>query len=123
MSAVGPITVDILRGVPSLIRPRVETWEVPGLDGYGAMTLGQGDSEFEILTITYFADNADADTHIVDCTTAQGTVVTIVDDFGSSFDGMLITHVDVTRAKMPVIKDGNHNAMRVQIGWRMVANK
>lgn len=123
MSSIGAIATDIMRGVPSLIRPRVETWEVPGLDGYGAQTLGSGDAEFELETITYFADNGDADTHIVDCVDSQGTIVTIVDDYGISFEGMLIVHVDVANSKRPVIHLGNPNAVRVRIGWRMLANK
>lgn len=122
MSSIGPVNFDIMRGVPSLIRPRVETWEVPGLDGYGAQTLGNGDAEFELETVAYFTSNALADLHIVACVEVQGTVVTIVDDYGASFPAIIVVRVDTARAKMPVIHKGNANAVRVRIGWRMLAN-
>ena len=114
------LSFSILRGLPSLLKTRGETWEVPGLDGYGAQTLGQGDGEFDFTTITYEIDTTDADNDIQTAQGAQSKLVAITDDWGNSFSNVLITHVDANQpdTKMPIIWQGNPNAVRVTIRWR-----
>jgi hypothetical protein len=116
---------DILKGTPPpSTKTETEIFTVPGLDGYGAQTLGDKDSEFELVTIRYFSggdDNGgDANTHISDCCGMQGFVCTIVDDWGDTFTQILVTKVNTQDAKKPVTKDGDATAVRVELKWKCV---
>ena len=114
---------DILRGKPQLLKTRVHTWETPGIDGYGALLLGQGDSgPFDLVSITYQTSNNNADAVLDWADAQQGQLVTIVDDWGDNFAGVtfLVLHVDSINSKRPCIYLGNANAVRVEIHWQMV---
>lgn len=115
---VGLIDVDIIRGVPEKLRTEMQTWRVPGLDGYGAMTIGQGDSEFNLTTILYVADNATAIAHRDAAIALQGTLITIDDDWENNYQNVLVDHVDASNFAQPVIKDGEP-AVRCEIRFRM----
>jgi hypothetical protein len=81
------------RGVMPNTRTRVETWQVPGVNGYGAILLGNGDSdgsakaEYFALSDTYANQFWQA---IVAC---QGKICTLVDDFGDTVANLLVTKV------------------------------
>lgn len=122
MATIGGISVDILKGLPLLKKERVETWVVPGLDGYGAQTLGQGDSEYDLVSVLYIVGanpNDDANTHIDACTALQGTVISLTDDWGDGYTKVLVVKVDPTNAKRPVIYQGVPG-VRVEIAWKLV---
>lgn len=119
MSFVGNVEFHIMRGMPQQFKQTVETWRVPGLDGYGAQTLGQGDAEFELETVAYFFNNAAANATIDASEAMQGTVVNLVDDFGDEYDSALVTNVQVL-PKQPCIKNGITSAIRLTIRWKMV---
>ena len=55
----GGVTFDIVRGYPQPLKTRNETWEVPGLDGVGAQTLGQGNARTQMTGVAYLFDNGD----------------------------------------------------------------
>jgi hypothetical protein len=93
----------------------VDTWEVPGIDGYGAQLLGSGDSEFDLVAISYHTTHDLADTQVNAAALLQGTLVTIIDDWGKTFTNVLIAKADTSQAKRPCIKDGNANSVRVEV--------
>src|SRR5579864_706975 len=122
VAVIGGINVDIMRGLPALLRLRTETWVVPGLDGYGAQTLGKGDAEFDLATILYVTGatpSDDANTHIAACLALQGTVISLTDDRNDVYTGILVVKVDTTNAKKPLYYKGA-KAVRAEISWKMV---
>lgn len=121
MSSVAGLTTDIFIGVPAPLRQTGEKWRVPGLDGYGAQTLGLGDGEFNVVTVAYCDSPASAKDFTDQAAALAWTVVSVVDDFGDTYNNILIEAVDTTSpgTKRPVIYQGNPNAVRVQVSWRM----
>lgn len=111
--------MDIFNGLYQPLKFETEIWRVPGLDGYGAMQTGLGDGEFPLFTSFYADDLADADSHIDSAIALQGSIVTITDSFGNSYDNVLVKHVGI--ADKHGIRDG-HNAspLRVALRWDMV---
>lgn len=117
-SSIGGIDVAIVRGLPQRMRPRVQTWEVPGLNGYGAAKLGNGNAPFEFSTITY-ADSFDGANDVIDAMLPlQGTIVSIFDDWGDEYENVLL--IEGVPSKMPLIWEGNANAVRVTVQWKAV---
>lgn len=122
MSTIGDMYVDIIRGIPQALKTRVDVYEVPGLNGYGAQTLGTGDAEFDLVSVLYCINNAAANVHIRACEALQSTVLILVDDYGDGYGNVLVKHVDTNNAKMPLIWNGNTNAVRVSVKWQMVTS-
>lgn len=121
IGTIGGFNVDIIRGLPQFLRPRVESWTVPGLDGEGAQTLGKGDAEFDLQTVNYPTNLAAADTFIAAAVSLQGTIVSVVDNYGNTFPNVLVKHVaaDGPGVKRPMIWKGSNSA-RVELNWRMM---
>lgn len=117
------LPIDIMRGVPAHLKTRVDVWEVPGVDGYGAQTLGQGDAEFELMTVNYCADNTEANGVIASAEGMQGAMCLVHDDFGDDYDNVLVTHVDTNGSKKPMQWQDNANAVRVELHWRCVTTQ
>ena len=113
MGSIGTVTTSILRGVPTPVRQRVVIWQVPGINGYGAMTLGTGDSEFMIDAVFYCADDAAADAAIAAVIALQGTIITITDDWGNTWPNALIVRVEQP-VKEPMIWGGYSTAVRME---------
>ncbi len=118
MASIGGITTTIMRGTPPTTKPRVDTWQVPGLDGYGAQLLGEGDSEFDLTTIFYAASDAAANSKIASCENLQGQLVNVITDFGDTYPNVLVVHMDPA-IKRPMIYQGS-NAIRVEIHWKLL---
>lgn len=118
MSSVGGIAVNLIHGRPPSFKTRVETWEQPGITGYGALLLGQGDAEFDLTTITFCVDNAAAGTHITALINLKGTAITVVDDFGDTYGNCLVHGMDEP-VKKPAIWGGHTGGIRVETQWKM----
>lgn len=112
MASIGAVSFDIIRGLPQELKTRVEAWETPGISGSGAMRLGEGDAEFELVAVHYAADNTAAMVHAGTTINLQSTVVTVTDDHGDAYLSVLIKHVDVS--KRPCIWNGNAAARRLE---------
>ena len=80
------------------LRPRTETWQQFGRDGYGAINGGKGGADFAFRA-TLFDTEANVRTWITTITQMVGTLVSIVDDFSQTHTSMLIT--SVTRGEGP----------------------
>ena len=92
----------------------------PGLDGIGAQDLGKGDAEFDLVTVAYIGGVTPEDDAIVYATTCaalQGTVVTVDDNWGDRYIGILVVHVDQP-IKRPMIWKGA-KGVRMEMRWRM----
>jgi hypothetical protein len=122
MSSIGGQEFSIMRGVPIALSQTVEEWRVPGLDGYGAQTLGKGDGLFRLETVAYLIGTAD--TLIANCLALKGTLVTIVDDWGSTVNNVLVKGINASRpeAKAAIIF-GGYTGTRCALLWDLVATQ
>jgi hypothetical protein len=116
--SIAGISLDIVQGLPAVLKIRVDKWEVPGLDGYGAQTFGLGDADFQTTTINFCADNTAANTLLNSFVDLQGTVATLIDNFGSSFS-VLVLHVDTDNGKRAMIWNGHAAARLVVVRWAL----
>jgi hypothetical protein len=89
---VGGTACDFVKGVPRALKTGVVHWTVPGLDGYGAQTLGQRGSEFRFQAVKY-GSIAAVNTWVTAIEAHQGTVITIENDWGDEHLNMLVVHV------------------------------
>jgi hypothetical protein len=121
-ATIGAVTVDILRGEPQSLKTRTMTWQTPGVNGYGAMTTGMGDSEFKFRTISYINAGSDPGGAAF-CAAAialQGaSPISIVDNFGTSWPQVLIEHIEVVNRKAIIQAAGP--ATRVELEWSAVS--
>lgn len=122
MSGVGGVPFNIIRGVPQQLKELLDIWHTAGVDGTGAQSIGYGGVEFELTGIAYCANNDAANACIAASNALQGFVVAVEDDFGDEYPDLLVTEVDSLNSKMPLIYQGNANAVRVQIRFRMIAS-
>lgn len=119
MGQIGSISTSILRMVPVWTRQRTEIWQVPGQDGYGVQTLGLGDAEFNLSVVLYAEDDDQADNFHTGLSQLQGTIVTVIDDFPSTWPDVLILHVAQPR-KQAMIYQTFLTAVRVEVPIRCV---
>lgn len=96
MAGIGGVACDFVRGDLRAVKERVEIWQVPGLDGYGAQKMGLGDSDF-LFTAVLHDSVANVTSWITNLAVLQGAVVSIVDDWGVTFTNCLITRVGIPR--------------------------
>lgn len=96
MPSAGSVTCDLLSGPAPELRERVETWQVPGIDGYGAQKLGKGDAEYTFRAVL-FGTAADIDAWYVTVQALQGTIVTVTDDWATAAGTILVTKVSQLR--------------------------
>jgi hypothetical protein len=92
MSSIGSQTLTFLRGTIPLPKLRCVKWEVPGLNGYGVVVLGYGDSQFSLQAVFYGSLN--------DCHAAayalelmQGTIQSLETDLGQTNSRVLLETV------------------------------
>ena len=92
MASIGLVSCTFVKGTIPLLKMRVETWQVPGVDGYGAQLVGYGNAEFSVRAIGYGMFSV-INSWAASLESLQGTVVTIVDDWGATSPYCLITRV------------------------------
>lgn len=99
------VECDILNGPRPGMTLRMNVWEVPGFDGYGAQTLGMGGGRFELLC-TKFEEEAEVETWITSMEALAGTVVSIVapqhDGVGTNTDANMMIQSAELREKKKV---------------------
>ena len=108
MPSIGAVSCDYLFGELSGLRERVLVQQVAGLNGYTAHKSGQGESAFAYLAVSYTTNVANAETFISDLEALQGTVVTITDDHGTSFENCLVVRVGRPSKSRAVIDTTNY---------------
>jgi len=129
-ASIGGQSVDIIRKLAVDLKLRTEKFEVSGLDGYGAQTLGLGDSEFQLIVVKYCSSYSDlasnntaANTLIAALNAMEGTIISLVDNWGDTYNHVLVGAVESNEAKSPMIHLGN-NGVRVQVTFAcVIANK
>ena len=109
------------RGVPPNPIPRVDEWQVPGIDGYGEQLMGQGNAEFEMGLESCLSSNADANAWIDALTNLVGTTISFSDNWGDTYYNYFLKDVDRTAAdtKKAVIAAGAY-AVYTKVKLKMV---
>lgn len=112
MAAVGSVTCTFVRGVSPSLRSRVDTWQLPGIDGYGVQLLGRGDTEWMFEAVLY-DDEGDVSTWYTQLEALQGTIVTVVDDWGDSYTNILLVRVSQLD-KTIAVPNGARGEVRIE---------
>ena len=114
MADIGGVSCDMVKGVLQAPTERVESYQVPGIDGVGAQLLGLGDSPFRFRAIKY-GTNAELNTWIAAIQALKGDTITIVDDWGDSHANCLIARLgapqkrpasDVNKCRCEILVEG-----------------
>lgn len=92
MASCGGTSCDILRGTAPVQRERVDIWESPGFDGYGAQVTGAGDAQCRFTAIK-FGSAAAVNTWVATLQAMQGALVTVINDRGDSYSTILLVKV------------------------------
>jgi len=93
MAGAGGVSCDFVRPRGYADKSaRVEIWQVPGVDSYGAQNLGQGDSFFR-FTLIRIDTSANIESWRVNIEALKGAVISIVDDFNVTHSNCLVTRV------------------------------
>jgi len=74
----------MVRGSIPAVRERSEVWQVPGVDGYGVALLGQGDTKFKLLAVSY-SSLVGVELWAASLQALQGTIGTVANDLGESW--------------------------------------
>ena len=92
MASVGGVNCTFVRGGANQPKTRLELWQVPGIDGYGAMDVGRGDASFQFLLVKY-GSTGTVESWILSIEALQGEVVSITDDHDTVHANCLVVRV------------------------------
>jgi len=92
MAYVGSVLCTFVRGNCPSPKMRLEVWTVPGVNGYGAASMGRNDSPFEVVAVL-FSNAVGVQLWKTQMESLQGTIVSITNDLGVTTANCLITKV------------------------------
>ena len=92
MAGVGGIACTFVKGAARALKDRITLYQSPGRTGYGAHVTARGDAEFHFRAIKYH-NRGEVDVWARSLEALQGTVVSIVDDWGFTHTNCLIVRV------------------------------
>jgi hypothetical protein len=100
---IGGVSCRFLSGDVGDLKERIEVWQLPGIDGYGAHLIGKGNSPF-VFVATLIDSYANCLTWRDNIEALQGTIVEAEDDFVTTYTDLLVLSVNgwnVTPALTP----------------------
>ena len=92
MATVGAVGCTMVRGDCPGLAERSRLWQVPGHNGYGIQLLGTGNGRFGLVCI-YYSTAADVAAWHANLQALQGTIVSIVNDYGTTYTYCFIHRV------------------------------
>ncbi len=104
-ATIGGVSCDFVKGDARDLKEAVDTWVTPGIDGFGAMVVGQRGSLAQFVAVKYAA-LADVLTWFAAVQALQSTMISIVDDWGTTHTNILITRIG-RPVKQACICEGN----------------
>jgi len=113
VAGVGGVVCDFVRGGVAGLKQRVEVWQRPGIDGYGAMALGLGDSSF-FFTLVVFDTIANVEAWILLVEALQGSVISVVDDWGVNHSSLLVEEVSEPRRSVALGNGGARGELKIR---------
>lgn len=113
MASVDALSCDLVKGMSGDKKLRTRTWSVPGLNGYGAKVLGRGDSESEFVLVKR-GTFAAVMIWVALVEAMQGTLVTVVNDWGQTTTLFLVKKVSVPKLTAELGYGGARGELRIQ---------
>jgi hypothetical protein len=89
MASINGIPCTFVKGEAPVAKQRTVTWELPGIDGYGAQLLGLGDTDFQFVLVLY-STIVSVNAWSCSVQALQGQIVTVINDWGNVFARCLI---------------------------------
>jgi len=86
------VACDLVRGDPTQQTQRLAVWHTPGVNNPGAHALGLGNGRFRVVAVEWAAA-ATLVAWQASLAALVGSVVTITNDWGTSYANCLITRV------------------------------
>jgi len=115
---LGGVSATFVRGRPRELKTALDIWVVAGRDGYGVMDIGLRNSEFRFEVVNYDT-SADLETWAASMAALQGTIITVVNDFGDSYDKMLVVRVGQAEKSIATHAPGGYRAVMTVVGVRL----
>jgi hypothetical protein len=113
MAMVGGITCTFVKGEAPLPKQRLVLWQVPGIDGFGAQTMGLGDSEFQFVCV-YYGTPANVGAWARAIQAMQGQVVTVVNDWGTTYARCLLCRMTPPHYTPAAHQGGARGEIRIE---------
>ena len=98
MASVGGVSCDYVHGSAASKKNRVKVWTVPGLDGYGALLTGLGNSETK-LTLVRINTSAAVHAWVALIEALEGSLVALLNDHGRTYSNFLVTRISQPRIR------------------------
>lgn len=92
MAGIGGIACDFVKGNIRDLKTRVTAYQQTGFGGWGAHVVGRGDSSFAFTAVLY-ERSGPIETWARAIESLQGTIISIVDDFGVTYFNCLVMRV------------------------------
>lgn len=104
---VGNVSCDIVDASVNSLKSVIETWRVPGLDGYGAQDLGKGNAPWQARAVEYDT-SANIETWFAAIEALEGSVISLETGPGTAviYSSLLVLDVRRVRRKT-VLYEGN----------------
>jgi len=93
MASFGGQSCTFIRGDANNPKARVDTWQIRGIAGYGAELLANGDAPGSFVLVLHDSA-ANVATWFGVIEAKQGSVVVVVNDWGTTYSNFLVTKVD-----------------------------
>ena len=113
MASIGSVACSILRGNPRPQQERVETFEIPGIDGVGVHLYGRGGGEWEAEAVVYDSA-ANVDVWYSAIAALQGSIVAVVNDWPET-STCLILSVGPLDKRVALGEGGCRGAVRLAL--------
>jgi hypothetical protein len=93
-TTIGSVTCDYIASAKATRtkKEHVEVWSVPGLAGAGMAVMGKSKA-WSAFRLVLFGTSAEVETWIAAIEALSGTVVTVVDDWGTEFSNFGVVFV------------------------------
>lgn len=114
MASIGAVSCSILRGNPRPQQERVETFEIPGIDGVGVHLYGKGGGEWEAEAVLYDSA-ANVDIWHAAIASLQGSIVPIVNDWSVTTSSVLILSVGQLDKRVAIGEGGCRGSVRLTL--------
>lgn len=113
MPFIASIPCTFVRGTAPVPKERLDVYQVAGVDGYGAQLLGLGDSPFRFLAVLY-GTPAVVEAWAASVQSLQGSVVTIINDWGKVYTGCLLVRVSEHKMTPALYQGGSRGELMIE---------
>jgi hypothetical protein len=113
MPTIGTIECTFVKGTAAELKERVEAWQRPGIDGYGAQTVGKGDAPFAFTAVLYDTQE-NVESWIADLEALQGQVIDVTDDWGREHASLLVLRVTPVGQRLAAGSGGCRGEVRIE---------